>query len=326
MLEKHFKTSAVDPRLQSPYIRTNPNAEKVIQQEQEKKGELELSKKRKKMFMSEPVDGDGKFLPLDFYLLENEYGEELMRKYSVEGRCFGYSKYYQNNGEFEWQRVQVVGYNYEQDKYEVEWEKNGKRKLVTRINLRFEEENEEDFARSLKIAEHYRHLSEVFIKYNYMIDQMEDLTSHLSEETLVRIQYFVCGMQFKPKRLRDTLEYYQMDPSIRYNFKRYLVPQLINFNGKSLAELFAEKKFKNVEDLIAEIKAHFVRTNHQITFDVSLPFSEEKQRLFRGYIPEEMFLSAYERQKMRKPVYFPNCGIGPINFIDLFEVMKKQLH
>jgi hypothetical protein len=36
------------------------------------------------MFMSEPLDGNGRFLPLDFYYIEEEYGAALITKYSDE--------------------------------------------------------------------------------------------------------------------------------------------------------------------------------------------------------------------------------------------------
>lgn len=85
MLEKHFQTSAIDPRLESPYIRTDTDASRKVQIEQEQKGELEITKKRKAMFMSDPTDGNGRFLPLDFYYLEKEYGWDLIKKYAREG-------------------------------------------------------------------------------------------------------------------------------------------------------------------------------------------------------------------------------------------------
>jgi hypothetical protein len=37
-------------------------------------GELELTKKRKKMFMADPDSGKGSFLPLDYYYIEEESG------------------------------------------------------------------------------------------------------------------------------------------------------------------------------------------------------------------------------------------------------------
>lgn len=45
------------------------------------------------------------------------------------------------------------------------------------MNLRFKRECESYFKQQLEIADYYRKRSEVFIKYNYMIDKMDDPTS-----------------------------------------------------------------------------------------------------------------------------------------------------
>ena len=65
------------------------------------------------MFMSEPDNGNGSFLPLDYYYIEDESGLELIKKYSdpKSNRCFGYSKWFQNSGDYEWLEVEVLGYN-----------------------------------------------------------------------------------------------------------------------------------------------------------------------------------------------------------------------
>ncbi len=34
--------------------------------------------------MAEPVNGNGRFLPLDYYYIEDEYGAELIHKYRDE--------------------------------------------------------------------------------------------------------------------------------------------------------------------------------------------------------------------------------------------------
>ena len=51
-----------------------------------------------------------------------------------------------------------------------------------------------------------------------------------------------------------------------------------------------------------------------------LPYHEEKQAIFRGYLPDELFEKKYEEAR------FPTYGIGPTRFIELFAHMKKNLH
>lgn len=124
------------------------------------------------------------------------------------------------------------------------WLRNGKTKLVTRINLIFDEEDKNKFESQLEIAEYYRKRSEVFIKYNYMINQMNDPTSKIDEDQLNRILMFALGCYFKCAPLRDPIEFAHLEPSFKFNFKRYLVPQLIQ--GKPLNELLATTKYKTV--------------------------------------------------------------------------------
>ena len=57
----------------------------------------------------------------------------------------------------------MVAYSNEVDKYEVQWLKNGKTKLVTRVNLRFKLEDEDIFNDRLSVAEFYRKRSEVYM-------------------------------------------------------------------------------------------------------------------------------------------------------------------
>jgi hypothetical protein len=84
---------------------------------------------------------------LDYYYIEDECGPELIRKYADPGtgRCFGYSKWFSNSGEFEWTDVEVLGYSSKDDKFQIKWLKMDKQKLVTRVNLRFALEDQQSF-------------------------------------------------------------------------------------------------------------------------------------------------------------------------------------
>jgi hypothetical protein len=55
--------------------------------------------------MAEPVNGNGRFLPLDYYYIEDEYGAELIYKYRDENgykitfkkifsKTYGFSKWF----------------------------------------------------------------------------------------------------------------------------------------------------------------------------------------------------------------------------------------
>lgn len=46
---------------------------------------------------------------------------------------------------------------------------------------------------------------------------------------------------------------------------------------------------KLVERLFAEMRANYVRANHVVQFNVSLPFNIKYRKEFRGYLPESYF-------------------------------------
>lgn len=99
--------------------------------------------------------------------------------------------------------------------------------------------------------------------------------------------------------VRDPIEWRMVEPNIKYNAKWHLVPKVITaVNTNNTVEIFKQKKYDItlLNQLNTEIGKQFVRANHQIEFDNTLPYSEERQKLFRGTLPDEMFVPIFERQ------------------------------
>ena len=67
-----------------------------------------------------------------------------------------------------------------------------------------------------------------------MISKMDTPTSKLEEEVKNRIMYFVLGRSFRNPAPRDIIAFNKLDPSERYNCKKYLYPKILdlknNFN------------------------------------------------------------------------------------------------
>lgn len=59
---------------------------------------------------------------------------------------WGFSKWHYNDGRWEWKRCRVLGYVAEQERFRVLWD-TGREKMVGRVNLRFEGESPELFAK-----------------------------------------------------------------------------------------------------------------------------------------------------------------------------------
>lgn len=109
--------------------------------------------------------------------------------------------------------------------------KSGIEKMVSRINLRFFGESEEEFRRKLEFACHLREISEYYVKYNGMIDSMTDITSQLNENTMDRIILMATNHPFKFfNKPRNIVEFHELTPFMRFNFRQHIFPKQIDFN------------------------------------------------------------------------------------------------
>ena len=99
--------------------------------------------------------------------------------------------------------------------------------------------------------------------------------------------------------VRDPIEWRKIEPNVRYNPKWYLVPKILSsVNTKDHVQIFKQKHYsiELLNSLVKEIEKHFVFSNHKIQFNNALPYSEERQLMFRGVLPEEYFIPIFERQ------------------------------
>ncbi|EAR99019.2 dynein heavy chain 7, axonemal protein (macronuclear) [Tetrahymena thermophila SB210] len=325
-LKKKQTSKIIDYSKISPYIIGDEEAEKKINARNQlfcEEQKLTKFDKKEKNY----------FLPLDYYNLDEEdlNPHELLNKYydSESNTIQGYSKWFQNDGKFEWQPCTVLGYNEESQRYVIKWN-NGKEKLVSRVNLRFKGESQEQFEKKLEIANIYREISEYYIKYNLMIDTMEDETSTLSDDIIDRVIIFATNYPFKLSQYRNPIEFYQLDPLVKFNFKFKMFPKQIDIPPqKTLENILDEKKIKH-RSLLAlknEIMQLFVRSNRQIKFDNTLPFSEEKQQYFKGILPDYMFIPITERVKDNR--YYATLDVGYsqnhnyTKFLNLYSKMSQ---
>ena len=99
--------------------------------------------------------------------------------------------------------------------------------------------------------------------------------------------------------VRDPIEWRKIEPNIRYNAKWYLVPKILSaVSTKDHVQIFKTKNYSIdlLNTLVKEIERHFVFANHKIQFNNTLPYSEERQMMFRGVLPEEYFIPIFERK------------------------------
>lgn len=83
------------------------------------------------------------------------------------------------------------------------------------------------------------------------------------------------GFVFKLGELRHPLKWYAMDPNIKYNAGRYLIPKLLVQSKEEVVDLFTKKHYHI--DILNEIQRNieylYKRANHQIEFNSQLPYN-----------------------------------------------------
>lgn len=194
-LEEQNAPRYVHDQLKSPFLYENPLAEVLIQ----KALNLPFPKP-----LEQPYEKREFFFPLEYYTIvddEELAPEELFKKFKGNQgnkKIKGFSKWFENNGKFEWKSCEIIGFDKTEEKFEIKWDHNQKAKKVTRVNLRFEEETQSDYEDKLARAEKFRELSEIFFRYNYVIDQMKSPTNFMKEETLDRITFLACVIFSRP--------------------------------------------------------------------------------------------------------------------------------
>lgn len=117
----------------------------------------------------------------------------------------------------------------------------------------------------------------------------------------------------------------------RYNAKNFLEKnRKLDFPpGWDYVKAFRDKKYNlaKANAITSEMEAEFVRANHKIEFDNTLPFSNERQAMFRGLLDEDMFIPLPARLTTK------HMEMGQISqaletrtFLRLLTQLKRQHH
>jgi len=102
--------------------------------------------------------------------------EDVIRQYEdiESGETIGLSKWNFPSGEAELRECVVDGYIKNQDLYEIRWCHNRQiKKKVSRFNLIFKLEDQEEYERRIFLAHKFRQDAEILMRYHYMIDNTQ---------------------------------------------------------------------------------------------------------------------------------------------------------
>jgi len=184
-------------------------------------------------------------LPLEHFddpEFETKTPEEWLAMGKKTGGTAAVSKYYEG-GQMVWAPCRVVGYNSEDETYEVCWDATNRKKSVKRLNLRFEVEDPNTFDNRLAAAESKRAVQHSKYRLQRYVDEVEqapvrppneDRVSHILRcvaaqvpvEHLPKLEECVEEMHFEYRRAVKyaTTKYQAMDPSEEARFKRLDLP------------------------------------------------------------------------------------------------------
>jgi hypothetical protein len=220
-----------------------------------------------------------------------------LRETMPDSRIYGFTRYFDNKGGFTWRRCEVLRYNPTDEKLTVKWIDKFVTKDVTRANFYFEAENEKEYFKMLENAKKWREYSCTFMRYLDIVDKMDTPSNSLQDKIKDRIIFLVMDNCFRVKPPREPTAREKISLQERFKSSLFLNnrPELNLPPGYSIVDHFRDKKYdlKYLNRLTEEIEREFVRANHQIEFNNSLPYNEERQKMFRGFLDEELFIPRF---------------------------------
>jgi dynein heavy chain len=271
-----------------------------------------------------------KFLSLELY----DYEEEPISPHSLLAQLAAaapgqvvkaYSKWFLNDGTFEWRLCEVRGFDAEEERFVIAWP-SGLVKLVSRVNLRFSHEDQRKFERRLEVASELRNKAELVMRYTFMIETMSSPTTPMPRLVLEHIWRKLQGHSYEPRPYRNPLEYFALDPEDQYDCSRFLWKGLRShfldetevFRALGMRSLSEYKTAfcqalpdlklavqgvqysiapARVLRLFTEVDDIFVFAQHQHEFEIDMPYSLAKLELFRPILPPQKFIPITERVK-----------------------------
>lgn len=328
-----------------------------------------LDEKAQVNFSSSKNTEDSKFFSLEFYMFPaGEDKEDLEEMYerikgvSDDGRVFGYSKYFDLKGDFEWKRCELINFLSDNDLFEIKWPRSVKTKKVTRSNFYFEKENEKQYRVMVENARYWRRVCCIFLKYHDIINHIDTPTNKLQDNVKDKVFKLAMDIYYKLCPPRNPIKLKRLCARKRFDFADYLknkpglnIPRDNNFFlgevenedkkkkkdkdegrfkrvAKSTYDIilhFSHKGYnlKTLNKIIAEMEREFIKANHRIEFDSTLPFSKERQKMFRGYLDDEVFEDSSKNirpETTRMGIPFETMTHN--EFLSLFQRSTSILH
>ena len=161
-----------------------------------------------------------RFLPVDSYdpFIDSEDPLSMIEsnRDPRTDKCYGKSKWFFANGEYEMRACEVLGYDESTERFLIKWVGKDNQKQVSRLNLIFRNESEEDFKRRIEEAQVHRANAELIMKYNYLIEKTEIRPIELSDNKKSRISMYIQNFQPININYRNPLDFLNRSAESRY--------------------------------------------------------------------------------------------------------------
>ncbi|PRP87942.1 putative dynein heavy chain [Planoprotostelium fungivorum] len=236
------------------------------------------------LFQNEGTDADSNqpnFFPLEIFddaSFEKLTPQEWLQKY--DNKVPGYTRWYSNNGQSDWRKCIAIAFDEKQQKFLIEWDSNKKKKYVSRLNIRFQEEDITLFQNRIQTATNNRLYSEAQLRRRVRMEtydcvRLPTLQSHLPQ-FLNRINQ----RNSKASKLQGKL-HLQLIEEVESNYQR--IAKQLEYDQKFpfVQELDDQLKYKyeeemnagqkqwysmggtphNFSDIANDLESHYVRTN-----------------------------------------------------------------
>ena len=137
-----------------------------------------------------------KFLPLEIYdpLDDPQTPHTFIKTMQGDSKeVTGQSKWFYGDGDYQWRDVTVVSYDKTDDRYVIRWDFSGKTKKVSRLNLRFTNEDISIHKRRRREATGIRDEAELIMRFHYIVDNMKSIIPKMTVRCTEAILNFVRG-------------------------------------------------------------------------------------------------------------------------------------
>lgn len=281
-----------------------------------------------------------KFFSLEYFIFPPDQDREdlpamyldIKKKADQENRpVLGFSKYFDLKGKHEWKQCELVNFFPDDDLFEIRWKQDGGTKKVTRSNFYYADEDSDEYSRMVENAKKWREFNCIYLKYNDLIDRIDTPTPSMQPDVKDKILALSLDIPYSFGKPRDPKELAKLPLKERYNFT-YMLANRMKLNIPQHFD--AVEKFKKagfslntVNRISEEMEDDFSRANHQIEFHLTLPYSKERQSMFMGYFPDELFVPLNDRTRVETDdIGLKVKTITHKQYLRTFEKLKSSLH